>query len=53
MADVEMLNETIEEVRSLDDLKAISVYPSWYEAFTNADLDCEVIEINNGSFGDL
>ena len=53
MSDTELLNETIEAIRALDGLKAISVYPSWYEAFSNADLNCEVTEINDGSFGDL
>ena len=53
MSDTELLNETIEAIRALDGLKAISVYPSWYEAFSNANLNCEVTEINDASFGDL
>lgn len=53
MSDTELLNETIEAIRALDGLKAISVYPSWYEAFSNANLNCEVTEINDGSLGDL
>ena len=55
ISDTELINETIEEVRKLNNLKAISIYSPWYESFSNADLECEVIEIgiNNYSFGEL
>lgn len=52
-SDSAMMYETIEAIKELDDLKSLKVYSCWYSSFYEADLNCEVIEINNGSFGDL
>lgn len=50
-SDVGLLNKTIDEIRDLDNLKSLRVFPYWYEAVNNAGLECEVIEVSSDWFG--
>lgn len=45
--DAEWLDRTIEQIKSLDNLKTLRINTSWYEAFASADLGCEIIEYNH------
>ena len=49
--DASLLNKTIDEIRGLDNLKSLRVFPYWYEAVNNAELECEVIEVSSDWFG--
>lgn len=49
--DASLLNKTIDEIRELDNLKSLRVFPYWYEAVNNAGLECEVIEVSSDWFG--
>ncbi len=49
--DTDLLNKTIDEIRKLDDLKTLRVFPYWYETVSNAGLECEVIEVSSDWFG--
>lgn len=49
--DASLLNKTIDEIRGLDNLKSLRVFPYWYEAVNNAGLECEVIEVSSDWFG--
>ena len=42
--DPDLIDETIEQFRSLSNLKEIIVTPDWYEAFACVEFDCEIIE---------
>ena len=42
---------TIEEVRELDNLKSISLYPYWYDSFVSAGLECEIVEVQDSHHG--
>ena len=48
-SDSVMMYETIEAIKELDDLKSLKVYSCWYSSFYEADLKCEIIEINDDS----
>lgn len=50
-ADTELLSKTIDEIRTLDNLKTLRVFPYWYETVSNAGLECEVIEVSSDWFG--
>lgn len=53
-SDVDLMNEVIEEIKTLDSLKTLRVFSYWYEGFAGAGLDCEIIEcIGNDPDGTL
>ncbi len=48
--DTEWIDKTISEIRELDNLKTLKLYSDWYEPFSNADLGCEIIEVEAGDY---
>ena len=49
--DAELLSKTIDDIRTLDDLKTLRGFPYWYEAVSGAGLRCEVIDASSDWFG--
>ena len=49
--DSDLIYNTIEEVRELDNLKSISLYPYWYDSFVSAGLECEIVEVQDSHHG--
>ena len=52
-SDLELMNKTIEEIRELNNLERLAVCDNWYDAFSAADLKCELSvtresKVNNG-----
>ena len=51
--ELDLIHNTIEEVRELDNLKSLSLYPYWYDSFASADLECEIVEVQDNHHGVL
>ena len=51
--DTKLMETTISELSELKDLKSVTVYSCWYQAFTESGLGCEIIEMEDNNNGDL
>ena len=51
--DTELIEATIAELNELKDLESVAVFPYWYQAFSESDLGCEIIEAEDNHHGDI
>jgi len=42
-----LAESVLDEIKQLDGLKTLSISSNWYELFSEADLDCELIVIDD------
>ena len=48
-----LIETTIAELSELEDLESVTVYPYWYQAFSESNLDCEIIVTEDTHSGDI
>ena len=51
--DTMLIETTISELSELKDLESVTVYTYWYQAFSESDLGCEIIEAEDNHHGDI
>ena len=51
--DTKLMEKTISELSELKGLKSVTVYPYWYQAFSESSLACEIIEMEDNNNGDI
>ena len=51
--DTEWINKTIAEVRERKNLKKLTIFSYWYEAFSEAGLGCEIIGVEDKNNGNM